>query len=136
MGVHNDRSPGRDVLPTALHGIINANSPTVSDEIHAPMGGVPDSGWGRAVPTASPTSPTSSGSTRPVQPTVGLDHVLFGTDYPYLRRDLAVSTRQRVLDSPELGRADRTNILGATASKLIPRLGSRHPTPGVDSAAR
>jgi len=40
-----------------------------------------------------------------------------------------------VLDSPELSAADRTNILGATASKLVPRFGSRHPTPEVDSAA-
>jgi hypothetical protein len=36
-----------------------------------------------------------------------------------------VSTRQRLLDSPELDAADRTNILGATATKLIPRLGLR-----------
>jgi acyl-CoA reductase-like NAD-dependent aldehyde dehydrogenase len=27
---------------------VNVNSPTVNDEIHAPMGGVRDSGWGRA----------------------------------------------------------------------------------------
>jgi acyl-CoA reductase-like NAD-dependent aldehyde dehydrogenase len=26
------------------------NSPTVNDEIHAPMGGVRDSGWGRTGP--------------------------------------------------------------------------------------
>ena len=65
---------------------------------------------------------------RMLRSTVGLDQVLFGTDYPYLRRDLAASTRQRLLDSPELGLADRTNILGATATKLIPRLGSQHPT--------
>jgi acyl-CoA reductase-like NAD-dependent aldehyde dehydrogenase len=26
------------------------NSPTVNDEIHAPMGGVKDSGWGRTGP--------------------------------------------------------------------------------------
>jgi aminocarboxymuconate-semialdehyde decarboxylase len=62
---------------------------------------------------------------RLLRSTVGLSQVLFGTDYPYLRRDLAVSTRQRLLDSPELDAADRTNILGATATKLIPRLGLR-----------
>jgi acyl-CoA reductase-like NAD-dependent aldehyde dehydrogenase len=29
---------------------VNVNSPTVNDEIHAPMGGVRDSGWGRTGP--------------------------------------------------------------------------------------
>jgi aminocarboxymuconate-semialdehyde decarboxylase len=62
---------------------------------------------------------------RMLRSTVGLDQVLFGTDYPYLRRDLAVSTRRRLLSSPELSPADRTNILGVTAAKLIPRLGSQ-----------
>jgi predicted TIM-barrel fold metal-dependent hydrolase len=65
---------------------------------------------------------------RMLRSTVDLSQVLFGTDYPYLRRDLAVSTRQRVLDSPELDAADQTNILGATATKLIPRLGRQQPT--------
>jgi len=39
-----------ELAPTVLHGIINVNSPTVNDEIHAPMGGVRDSGWGRTGP--------------------------------------------------------------------------------------
>ena len=29
---------------------VNVNSPTVNDEIHAPMSGVRDSGWGRTGP--------------------------------------------------------------------------------------
>jgi acyl-CoA reductase-like NAD-dependent aldehyde dehydrogenase len=33
-----------------LAGIVNVNSPTINDEIHAPMGGVRDSGWGRTGP--------------------------------------------------------------------------------------
>jgi acyl-CoA reductase-like NAD-dependent aldehyde dehydrogenase len=33
-----------------MAGIVNVNSPTVNDEIHAPMGGVRDSGWGRTGP--------------------------------------------------------------------------------------
>jgi len=33
-------------------GCVNVNSPTVLDEIHAPMGGVRDSGWGRMGPAA------------------------------------------------------------------------------------
>ena len=56
---------------------------------------------------------------------VGLDKVLFGTDYPYLRRDLAVSCREQIEASPELTESERTDILGRTAAKLIPRLASR-----------
>jgi aminocarboxymuconate-semialdehyde decarboxylase len=55
---------------------------------------------------------------------VGIDRVLFGTDYPYLPRDLAVSCRQDIEASPELSENERTAILGATATKLIPRLAS------------
>jgi acyl-CoA reductase-like NAD-dependent aldehyde dehydrogenase len=38
------------MAPTVLAGIANVNSPTVNDEIHARMGGVGDSGWGRTGP--------------------------------------------------------------------------------------
>jgi acyl-CoA reductase-like NAD-dependent aldehyde dehydrogenase len=47
-----------ELAPRVLHGIVNVNSPTVNDEIHAPLGGVRDSGWGRTGPTAPLTSPT------------------------------------------------------------------------------
>jgi acyl-CoA reductase-like NAD-dependent aldehyde dehydrogenase len=39
-----------ETAPKVLAGIVNVNSPTVNDEIHAPMGGVRDSGWGRTGP--------------------------------------------------------------------------------------
>jgi acyl-CoA reductase-like NAD-dependent aldehyde dehydrogenase len=39
-----------ELAPKILHGIVNINSPTVNDEIQAPMGGVRDSGWGRTGP--------------------------------------------------------------------------------------
>jgi acyl-CoA reductase-like NAD-dependent aldehyde dehydrogenase len=39
-----------ELAPKVLHGIVNINAPTVNDEIHAPMGGVRDSGWGRTGP--------------------------------------------------------------------------------------
>lgn len=39
-----------ELAPRVLAGIVNINSPTVNDEIHAPMGGVRDSGWGRTGP--------------------------------------------------------------------------------------
>jgi predicted TIM-barrel fold metal-dependent hydrolase len=53
---------------------------------------------------------------------VGMEHVLFGSDYPYLRRDLAVSCRQRIEESSVLTDTERTAVLGATAMELIPRL--------------
>ena len=53
---------------------------------------------------------------------VGMDRVLFGSDYPYLRRDLAVSCRQRIEESSVLTDTERTAVLGATAMKLLPRL--------------
>jgi acyl-CoA reductase-like NAD-dependent aldehyde dehydrogenase len=39
-----------ELAPKILTGIVNVNSATVNDEIHAPMGGVRDSGWGRTGP--------------------------------------------------------------------------------------
>ena len=39
-----------ELAPKVLAGIVNVNSPTVNDEIHTPMGGVRDSGWGRTGP--------------------------------------------------------------------------------------
>ncbi len=46
----SDTYRGFDLAPRVLTGIVNVNSPTVNDEIHAPMGGVRDSGWGRTGP--------------------------------------------------------------------------------------
>jgi hypothetical protein len=43
---------------------------------------------------------------------------------PYLRRDLAVSCREQIEASPELTESERTDVLGRTALKLIPRLAS------------
>jgi hypothetical protein len=53
---------------------------------------------------------------------VGIDHVLLGTDYPYLRRDLAVSARGHIANTPELAPDEKTAVLGGTAVTLIPRL--------------
>lgn len=39
-----------ELAPKIQAGIVNVNAPTVNDEIHAPMGGVRDSGWGRTGP--------------------------------------------------------------------------------------
>src|SRR5262249_9784312 len=54
----------------------------------------------------------------------GIDHVCFGTDFPYLRRDLAVNAKQRILQSSELNDLERRAILGANAAHLFPRLDS------------
>jgi aminocarboxymuconate-semialdehyde decarboxylase len=55
----------------------------------------------------------------------GIDHVVFGSDYPYLRRDLAVACRQHIETNPELTVSERTAVLGGTATELLPRLASR-----------
>jgi predicted TIM-barrel fold metal-dependent hydrolase len=59
---------------------------------------------------------------RMLRSVVGIEHVVFGSDYPYLRRDLAVASPRRIADSPELSASERAGVLGGTASKLIPRL--------------
>jgi len=64
---------------------------------------------------------------RMLRDVVGIDHVLFGSDYPYLRRDLAVSCREHIEASPELTDGERTAVLGATATTLIPRLATLRP---------
>src|SRR6185295_1064252 len=51
----------------------------------------------------------------------GTSQVLFGTDFPYLRRDLAVGSKQRILQSTALNDAERRAILGGNASRLLPR---------------
>jgi aminocarboxymuconate-semialdehyde decarboxylase len=54
----------------------------------------------------------------------GIDQVLYGTDFPYLRRDLAVGSKQRITQSSELNDREGTGILGRNASRLFPRMDS------------
>jgi aminocarboxymuconate-semialdehyde decarboxylase len=64
---------------------------------------------------------------RMLRDVAGIDHVVFGTDYPYLPHHLAVSCHADIEASPELTENERTAILGATATKLSPRLAApRH----------
>jgi predicted TIM-barrel fold metal-dependent hydrolase len=56
---------------------------------------------------------------------VGMSQVLFGSDYPYLRRDLAVACRHEVETSEELDSAERRAVLADNALKLFPRLAVR-----------
>jgi 6-methylsalicylate decarboxylase len=70
---------------------------------------------------------------RMLRDVAGIDQVLFGTDFPYLRRDLAVNAKQRILESSELNDSERRVILGGNASRLFPRLHSLIESLGKDS---
>jgi len=61
---------------------------------------------------------------RMLRDVAGIDQVLYGTDFPYLRRDLAVSSKQRILQSSELNDLERRAILGDNASRLFPAIPS------------
>ncbi len=53
---------------------------------------------------------------------VGLDQVLFGSDYPYMRRDLAVGAVQTLEQTKALSPDERSKVLNGNALKLFPRL--------------
>ena len=61
---------------------------------------------------------------------VGMDQVLFGSDYPYLRRDLAVACRHEVETSAELEKEESRAVLAGNAQKLFPRLAKHAATRG------
>jgi predicted TIM-barrel fold metal-dependent hydrolase len=68
---------------------------------------------------------------RMLRSVAGMGQVLFGSDYPYLRRDLAVACRQEVETSAELDREESRAVLADNALKLFPRLAARAPERGV-----
>jgi predicted TIM-barrel fold metal-dependent hydrolase len=53
---------------------------------------------------------------------VGMEQVLYGTDFPYLRRDLAVQSREDLESTAAVTEVERGAVLGASALKLFPRL--------------
>ena len=55
-----------------------------------------------------------------------MSQALFASDYPHLRRDLAVACRHEVEASPDLSENERQGVLDANGLKLFPRLGSHH----------
>jgi aminocarboxymuconate-semialdehyde decarboxylase len=61
---------------------------------------------------------------RMLRDVAGIDQILYGTDFPYLRRDLAIRSRQRILLSSELNDSEKRAILGANASRLLPAIPS------------
>jgi predicted TIM-barrel fold metal-dependent hydrolase len=59
---------------------------------------------------------------RMLRDVAGITQVLYGTDFPYLRRDLAVNSKQHILMSPELNDLEKRAILGLNASHLFPTI--------------
>lgn len=57
---------------------------------------------------------------RMLRDVAGIDQVLFGTDFPYLRRDLAVSAKQRIMETLELNDSESRAVLGDNAKRLFP----------------
>jgi len=59
---------------------------------------------------------------RMLRDVVGLDQVLFGSDFPYLRRDLAVNCAQHLQRTGELTADERAGVMSGNAIRLFPRL--------------
>src|SRR5579864_1450191 len=57
---------------------------------------------------------------RVLRDVAGINQVLYGTDFPYLRGDLAVNSDQRILQSSELSDPERRAILAGNTSRLFP----------------
>jgi len=51
----------------------------------------------------------------------GLDKVVFGTDFPYLRNDLAVKGKLKLKTNPDLSAKEKKQVLGGNALELFPR---------------
>src|SRR6266403_2280013 len=58
---------------------------------------------------------------RMLRDVAGIKQVLYGTDFPYLRQDLAINCKQWILQSSELNDSERRAILGGNASILFQR---------------
>jgi aminocarboxymuconate-semialdehyde decarboxylase len=71
---------------------------------------------------------------RMLRSVAGMGQVLFGSDYPYLRRDLAVACRHEVETSAELDSEESRAVLAVNALKLFPRLAVRMPAKRSDLA--
>jgi aminocarboxymuconate-semialdehyde decarboxylase len=56
---------------------------------------------------------------------VGLDQVLFGTDHPYLRRDIAGRNARNMQQITALSTPERQAVLHGNAQRLFPRLRER-----------
>ena len=54
----------------------------------------------------------------------GMDKVVFGTDFPYVRTDLAVKGKLRIKSNPDLSAVEKKQVFGGNALKLFPRFDS------------
>jgi aminocarboxymuconate-semialdehyde decarboxylase len=68
---------------------------------------------------------------RMLRDVVGLDQVLLGSDFPYIRRDLGVNCVHQLEQTEELSANERELIMNRNAFRLFPRLASE-----VSSIAR
>jgi 6-methylsalicylate decarboxylase len=59
----------------------------------------------------------------------GVHNVVFGSDYPYPRNDISIGGLRQLERSGELDDDERRGVLGETAARLIPRLGTAAATP-------
>lgn len=57
---------------------------------------------------------------------VGIDKVVFGSDFPYLRQDLAVNCVRELRQTTELTDETRAGVLDANATRILPRLATMH----------
>lgn len=59
---------------------------------------------------------------RMLQDVAAIDHVLYGTDFPYMRRDLAVKSGEPIARSTVLSDMERRGVLGENAAHLLRRV--------------
>jgi predicted TIM-barrel fold metal-dependent hydrolase len=51
----------------------------------------------------------------------GIDKIAFGTDFPYIRKDLAIKGKLRLKSNPDLSAEDKIKLFGGNAFELFPR---------------
>ena len=56
----------------------------------------------------------------------GMDKVVFGTDFPYIRKDLAIKGKQRINTNPDLSADEKKQVFGGNALQLFPRLKNKN----------
>jgi 6-methylsalicylate decarboxylase len=54
----------------------------------------------------------------------GMDKVAFGTDFPYIRKDLAIKGKQKIKTNPDLSADEKNAVFANNALDLFPRLKS------------
>ena len=59
---------------------------------------------------------------------MGLENVVFGTDYPYPHDDISIGGLRQLKSTAELDDGERSGVLGGSAARLIPRLARAEST--------